>query len=74
MTELAIGQRIANTIFLPSYETSGSDASPAPSVNFAVTLCSAALAEDLSRSSKSPPGALGAPSVGLMLSELARLT
>jgi len=30
---LEVGQRIANTIFLPSYETSGPVASPLPCVN-----------------------------------------
>ena len=44
---LAAGQRIAKTIFLPSYETSGSDASPLPCVKRAVTLCSAALGDDV---------------------------
>ena len=52
---LSAGQRIAKTIFLPSYETSGSETSPRPCVNCAVTLCSGALAEDFSRIIRSPP-------------------
>ncbi len=67
-----VGQRIANTIFLPSYETSGSDASPVPCVNCAVMLCSGALGEDFSRMIRSPPGAEGAPLVGFIRIVLAR--
>ena len=63
---LEVGQRIAKTIFLPSYETSGSDASPTPCVMEAVMLCSGALGEDFSRIIRSPPGALGVPSVGFI--------
>ena len=70
---LLVGQRIAKTIFLPSYETSGSDTSPLPCVKCAVTLCSGALGDDFSRMIRSPPAANGAPSVGFMLSELTRL-
>ncbi len=70
----AAGHFIEKMIFLPSYETSGSDASPWPIVNGAVMLCSGALGEDFSRMKRSPPGALGAPLVGFMLIELARMT
>ena len=70
---LLAGQRIENTTFLPSYETSGSDASPLPCVKRAVRLCSTALALLFSRSIRSPPGALLAPSVGFMLSAEARM-
>jgi hypothetical protein len=70
---LLLGQRIEKTIFLPSYDTSGSDTSPLPCVIAAVTLISRALAEDFSRMIRSPPGALGVPSVGFMLSVTARL-
>ena len=66
-------QRIEKAIFLPSYETSGSDTSPLPCVMAAVTLISRALAEDFSRMIRSPPGALGVPSVGFMFSVTARL-
>jgi hypothetical protein len=66
------GQRMAKTTFLPSYETSGLWTSPTPWVNWAVTLCSVALADDFSLIIKSPPGALGPPLVGLMLIVLAR--
>ncbi len=61
---LLVGQRIENMIFLPSYETSGVWTSPTPCVNWAVMLCSSALAEDFSRIIRSPPGALGPPLVG----------
>ena len=70
----AAGQRIAKMIFLPSYETSGSDASPTPCVNCAVRLYSVALGDDFSRTSKSPPAPDGAPLVGFMLIELGRFT
>ena len=70
---VVVGQRIEKTIFLPSYDTSGSDASPLPCVMLAVRLCSGALGEDFSRMIRSPPGALGVPSVGFMLSVVARL-
>src|SRR5712675_2097252 len=69
---LDVGHRIAKTIFLPSYETSGPVASPWPCVNCAVMLCSTALAEDLSRMIRSPPGALGPPLVGFIEIELTR--
>ena len=69
---LSAGHFIAKTIFLPSYETSGLWTSPRPCVNWAVTLCSWALAEDLSRIIRSPPGALGPPLVGLILIVFAR--
>ena len=62
---LVVGQVIEKTTFLPSYETSGSDTSPLPCVMPAVTLNSRALADDFSRMIRSPPGALGVPSVGL---------
>ena len=62
----AAGQRIAKTIFLPSYDTSGSEASPTPCVKRAVMLCSGALAEDFSRTIRSPPAANGAPLVGFI--------
>ena len=68
-----VGQRIENTIFLPSYEVSGPDASPLPCVNCAVMLCSAALADDFSRMKRSPPAALGAPLVGLAPIVLTRI-
>jgi hypothetical protein len=58
------GQRIEKISFLPSYDTSGPDASPLPCVNCAVMLCSTALADDFSRIIRSPPGAVGAPLVG----------
>src|SRR5512134_1489058 len=69
---LLVGQRSANTIFLPSYETSGSDTSPAPCVIAAVTLNSRALGEDFSRIIRSPPEANGAPLVGLTFSVVER--
>ena len=69
-----VGQRIEKTIFLPSYETSGSEASPLPCVNLRVRLCSGALGEDFSRTIRSPPGADGVPSVGFMPSVLTRFT
>ena len=69
---LLAGQRIANTIFLPSYDTSGSDTSPLPWVMGAVTLNSRALGDDFSRTIRSPPGANGAPLVGLTLSAVER--
>src|SRR4051812_22788689 len=64
VTALELGQRIEKTSFLPSYDTSGVDASPLPIVNCAVRLCSIALGEDFSRTMRSPPGAVGAPFVG----------
>ncbi len=70
---LLVGQRIANTIFLPSYETSGSDTSPLPCVIGAVTLISRALGEDFSRIIRSPPATNGAPLVGFMLIAVDRL-
>ena len=70
---LLVGQRIANTIFLPSYDTSGSDTSPLPWVIAAVTLNSRALGDDSSRIIRSPPLANGAPLVGLTFSEVERL-
>ena len=69
-----VGHLIENTIFLPSYETSGSDASPVPCVKRAVRLCSGALADDFSRTIRSPPGADGVPSVGFMSIVFARFT
>ena len=69
---LVVGQRIAKTSFLPSYETSGLATSPWPWVNCAVMLCSMALADDFSRMMRSPPSALGAPLVGLARIELTR--
>jgi hypothetical protein len=69
---LLVGQRIANTIFRPSYDTSGSDTSPLPCVMGAVTLNSRALGEDFSRTIRSPPGANGAPLVGFTLSVVDR--
>src|SRR5262245_12127299 len=71
---LDVGQRIANTSFLPSYDTSGSDASPLPCVKRAVRLCSGALADDFSRMKRSPPSPAGAPLVGFMLIVLGRIT
>lgn len=68
----AVGQRIENTILRPSYDTSGSDTSPTPCVIDAVTLISAALGDDCSRTMRSPPGAVGVPSVGFMFSVFAR--
>ena len=62
---LVVGHFIENTIFLPSYDTSGSEASPLPWVKRAVRLYSIALADDFSRSIRSPPAANGVPSVGL---------
>jgi hypothetical protein len=70
---LLAGQRIANTIFLPSYDTSGSETSPVPWVMAAVTLNSRALGDDFSRIIRSPPGANGAPLVGLTFSVVERL-
>src|SRR5471032_2025754 len=61
------GQFIAKRIFLPSYDTSGALASPLPCVNCAVMLCSGALGDAFSRIIRSPPGAVGAPLVGLKL-------
>ena len=53
-------------IFLPSYETSGSEASPLPCVKRAVMLCSGALGEDFSETTQALelateplPGSLG---------------
>ena len=69
---LLVGHFIEKTIFLPSYDTSGSEASPLPWVNWAVRLCSIALADDFSRSIRSPPAAKGVPSVGLRPSVLTR--
>jgi hypothetical protein len=71
---LLVGQRSAKTIFLPSYETSGSDTSPLPCVIDEVMLNSRALGEDFSRIIRSPPGANGAPLVGLMRSAVERFT
>ncbi len=73
VTALEAGQRIENRIFLPSQETSGVAASPLPSVNCAVMLCSGALGEDFSRIIRSPPGAVGAPLVGFSPMVLTRL-
>ena len=72
-TALSAGQRIENRIFLPSHDTSGVAASPLPSVNCAVMLCSGALGEDFSRIIRSPPGAVGAPLVGFRPIVLTRL-
>src|SRR5471032_1647978 len=73
VTAFALGQRIENRIFLPSHDTSGVDASPWPSVNCAVMLCSGALGDDFSRIIRSPPGAVGAPLVGFRPIVLTRL-
>ncbi len=69
---LLVGQRSANTIFLPSYDTSGSDTSPLPCVIAAVTLNSRALGDDFSRIIRSPPAANGAPLVGFTRSVVDR--
>ena len=63
------GHFMEKTSFLPSYDTSGSDASPlgtpaASRVKREVMLCSGALGDDFSRMMRSPPGALGEPLVG----------
>src|SRR6516164_1760308 len=73
VTALSAGQRIENRIFLPSHDTSGVEASPLPSVNCAVMLCSGALGEDFSRIIRSPPGAVGAPLVGFRPIVLTRM-
>src|SRR4051812_20905543 len=73
VTALLAGQRIENRIFLPSHDTSGVAASPLPSVNCAVMLCSGALGDDFSRIIRSPPSALGAPLVGFRPIVLTRL-
>src|SRR5512136_1120227 len=70
---LLAGQRSANTIFRPSYDTSGSDTSPLPCVTAAVTLSSRALGDDFSRIIRSPPAANGAPLVGFRRSVVDRL-
>jgi hypothetical protein len=70
---LLAGQRIANTTFLPSALASGSETSPTPLVKRAVRLCSRALGLLFSRSIRSPPGAVGVPSVGFMPTAVARL-
>jgi len=67
------GHRSANTIFLPSYDTSGSDTSPLPCVIAAVTLNSRAEGDERSRMMRSPPAANGAPLVGLMRTAVERL-
>src|SRR6202007_3191009 len=68
-----VGQFIANTIFLPSYETEGSTTSPLPCVNCAVMLCSGALGEDFSRMIRSPPGANGFAVSGLIVTVFDRI-
>ena len=50
---------------MPSYDTSGAFTSPLPCVIAAVMLCSGALGDAFSRMIRSPPGAVGAPLVGL---------
>jgi hypothetical protein len=71
---LVVGHLSEKMIFFPSYDTSGSDASPLPCVMLAVTLCAGALGEDFSRMMRSPPAALGAPLVGFIDMLLARCT
>src|SRR5215831_5904425 len=71
------GLRIANTIFVPSKETSGWFTSPwtppGPLVREPVILVSVPLGEDLSRMKRSPPGAFVTASVGLPRAPVDRL-
>src|SRR5262249_54665195 len=69
------GLRIANTIFVPSNETSGWATSPWPLVREAVIFVSLPLGEDLSRMKRPPPPpcAFVTASVGLPNADVGRL-
>src|SRR5215470_12571715 len=67
------GLRMANTIFVPSNDTSGWLTSPWPLVREPVILVSVPLGEDLSRMKRSPPCAVVTASVGLPKAAVGRL-